>query len=37
MNDSWARKPVLKRKLRKRIEEIVPNKNEIAERLVREH
>jgi hypothetical protein len=36
MNDSWARKPTLKRKMRKRLEEIVPDRNAIAERLIRE-
>lgn len=37
MNDSWARKPILRRKVRKRLEEIVPDKNAIAERLIREN
>ena len=37
INDSWARKPALRRKVRKRLEEIVPDKNAIAERLVREN
>jgi hypothetical protein len=37
MNDSWARKPALRRKVRKRFEEIVPDKNAIAERLIREN
>ena len=37
LNDSWARKPALKRKLRKRIEEIVPDKLSIVDRIVREH
>lgn len=36
MNDSWARKPTLRRKMRKRLEEIVPDRNAIAERLIRE-
>eukprot|EP00347_Sterkiella_histriomuscorum_P004736 403359304 len=35
--DSWAKKPALRRKLRKRLEEIVPNKNLIAQRLLREN
>ena len=26
LNESWAKKPVLKRKLRKRLEEILPDK-----------
>lgn len=37
MNESWARKPVLRRKIRKRLEEIVPDKNAIAERLIKEN
>jgi len=37
MNESWAKKPFLKRKLRKRLEEIVPDKAAIAERLIQEH
>jgi hypothetical protein len=37
MNDSWARKPTLRRKVRKRLEEIMPDRNAIAERLIREN
>ena len=37
LNDSWARKPILRRKVRKRLEEIVPDKHAIAERLIREN
>ena len=37
INDSYVRKPILRRKMRKRLEEIVPDKNAIAERLIREH
>lgn len=37
LNESWARKPALRRKVRKRFEEIVPDKNAIAERLIREN
>ncbi len=37
INESWTRKPVLRRKVRKRLEEIVPDKNAIAERLIREN
>jgi hypothetical protein len=32
-----VRKPILRRKMRKRLEEIVPDKNAIAERLIREN
>ena len=37
INDSWARKPMLRRKTRKRLEEIVPDKNAIVDRLLKEH
>lgn len=37
INDSWARKPTLRRKVRKRLEEIVPDKNAIAERIIKEN
>jgi hypothetical protein len=37
LNESWARRPALRRKVRKRMEEIVPDKIAIAERLVAEH
>lgn len=37
MNDSWARKPALKRKLRKRLEEIVPDKKSVVNKLIREN
>ena len=37
VNESWTRKPTLRRKLRKRLEEIVPDKNAIAERIIREN
>jgi hypothetical protein len=37
INDSWARKPALRRKIRKRLEEIVPDKNAIADRLIKEN
>ncbi len=36
LNDSWARKPTLKRKMRKRLEEIVPDKVAIVHKLIRE-
>jgi hypothetical protein len=36
LNESWARRPALRRKVRKRLEEIVPDKAAIVERLVRE-
>lgn len=35
--ESWARRPTLKRKLRKRLEEMIPDKTLIAEKLLREH
>eukprot|EP00347_Sterkiella_histriomuscorum_P002642 403367358 len=37
LNDSWARRPTLRRKLRKRLEEIVPDKKAIVSRLIREN
>jgi hypothetical protein len=37
INESWTRKPILRRKMRKRLEEIVPDKNAIADRLIREN
>lgn len=37
LNDSWARKPILRRKIRKRLEEIVPDKKAIVDRLLQEH
>jgi len=37
MNDSWARKPALKRKVRKRLEEIVPDKTAIVNNLIKEN
>jgi len=36
-NESWAKRPTLRRKVRKRLEEIIPDKNAIANRIVREH
>jgi hypothetical protein len=35
LNESWARRPALRRKVRKRLEEIVPDKAAIVDRLVR--
>lgn len=37
LNESWARKPVFRRKIRKRIEEIAPDKTQIIESLVAEN
>ena len=37
LNESWTRKPTLRRKVRKRFEEIVPDKNLIADRLIKEN
>lgn len=37
LNDSWARRPALRRKLRKRLEEIVPDKKAIVQRLIKQH
>ncbi len=34
MSESWARRPVLRRQIRKRLEEIVPDKNVIAAKFV---
>lgn len=37
LNESWARKPLFRRKIRKRIEEIAPDKAHIIERVVNEN
>ena len=37
MNDSWAKKPALRRKLRQRLEEIIPDKSAIVDRLIKEN
>ena len=36
LNESWARKPLFRRKIRKRIEEIAPDKAHIIDRIVQD-
>jgi hypothetical protein len=37
INESWAKQPALRRKVRRRLEELVPNKEMIFERIVAEN
>jgi hypothetical protein len=37
INQSWARKPTIRRKMKTRLQEIVPDKDAIAKRVVQEN
>lgn len=37
MNESWAKKPVIRRTVRKRLDEFITDKQAIADRIVKEH